>query len=97
MEPHRPAPTSGGSGGDEDDAAPVSAEQAAQEVLHACGRATSGSLDDVAGLHNIKQLLREASTLAHCWAFLPALRHTIASLRASHDVSWQNSCVGVVS
>ena len=59
---HSRAPLGSGDndGCDEEDAAPASAERAAQEVLSACGRATAGSLDDVAGLHGIKQLLREA-------------------------------------
>ena len=63
-EVQRSAPAS--SDGDEDGGAPPSAEQAAQEVLHACGRMTSGSLDDVAGLHDIKQLLREARAPSTC-------------------------------
>jgi len=76
----RPASAGSDGDGDEDDVAPASAAQAAQEVLTACGRATSGSLDDVAGLHDIKQLLREARARSH------RLRPLAASTDA-HD-SW---------
>ena len=89
----RPATAGTEGDGDEDDAAPASAEQAAQEVLNACGRATSGSLDDVAGLHDIKQLLREARPLLHCnrsldastvtygsWPAIPAERFQLTAL-----------------
>ena len=34
--------------------------QIVQDVLSACGKAVSGTLADIAGLDNIKQLLREA-------------------------------------
>ena len=68
-----PADDAGADGGDDRAAAmPASAQQAAQEVIGACGRVTAGSLDDLAGLHAIKQLLREARTayprhLLSCW------------------------------
>ena len=49
-----------GTDAEDNGATPASAEQAAQEVLSACCRVSGGSLDDLAGLHGIKQLLREA-------------------------------------
>ena len=53
-----PAGDRGNDAGDEG-GAPQTDMQAVQEVLSTCGRQVAGSLSDVAGLQQIKQLLRE--------------------------------------